>query len=78
MPKLKASEQLNWPEMYVYNTQLYVDLIAYVTEFLGECEHAGVQATMRELSSDTVDDMKKWREKRKQLLLEDFATYITN
>ena len=81
MKKLRASEQVDPSKMYVYTNSIYEDLLLTVLEYLGECEHhaAGSRlATMRELSSDTVEDMKLWREKRKELILKDFVDYITS
>ena len=73
---LKVDEQTHWPPMYVYQKQVYQDLIEVVLEYLGECEHLGDVAMMKELSRDTVDDVEAWREKRKELLLRDFVAYI--
>ena len=77
MRKRHAKTQKDWTTMYVYNASLYEDLISKVTEFLGEAEHMGMHASMRELSSDTVHDMKAWCEKRKELLLNDFLAYYS-
>ena len=77
MPKLRAEDKQDWPSMYVYNASLYEDLISYVTEFLGESEHMGATAQMKELSNDTVEDVQAWCKRRKELLLEDFITYYT-
>ena len=75
MSKLKAYEQTDYCQMYVYSSQMYGDLISYVIEYLGEAEHNGMTAEMRELSKDTVEDVKQWCERRKELLLEDFLLY---
>lgn len=64
-----------WPNMYVYQTSVLEDLLSYVTEFLGECEHMSEVANCKEISTDTVTDMEAFREKRKELLLKDFFTY---
>lgn len=77
MPKLRAEDQQNWSSMYVYNSDLYEDLISKVTEFLGEAEHMGITASMKELSSDTVEDVQAWCEKRKEILFADFLSYYT-
>lgn len=73
--KMKAEDQTDYLEMYVYNSQLWEDLFEMVAEYLGESEHAGEEVSMVELSSDTVEDMTAWTEKRKALLRADFLTY---
>lgn len=73
---LKAAEQTEWPAMYVYHSGPYGDLVDILFEFLGECEHAGFAPSCKEISTDTVDDMKAWEKKRKELLVADFAEYL--
>lgn len=77
MKKLKASEQTDYAKMYVYSNQFFEDLVSMVAEYCLEAEHDGIRASMHELSSDTVDDMKEWCKKRKDLLFQDFFLYFT-
>lgn len=74
---LKVGVQQNWTKMYVYQTNVWSDLCEMMIAYLGECEHASEIAECPEISSDTVDDVKAWKEKRKVLLLTDFAEYLT-
>lgn len=74
---LKASEQEEWPKMYVYQTAVHLDLLDMMLAYLEECEHQGEIANCKEISLATVDDMKAWKKRRKALLLADFAEYIT-
>ncbi len=74
---LKADEQQNWPEMYVYQMDTYLDLLDMMLEYLGECEHAGEIAECKEISLDTVDNIGTWKKRRKALLIMDFAEYLT-
>ena len=76
--KKVSSEQTNYADMYVYEANVVADLLELVTEYVGEAEHGGGVANCGEVSSDTVDDITAWTEKRKQLLVEDFLLYWSN
>ena len=73
---LKAEDQTEWPEMYTYQNDLYLDLYAVLAEFLGECEHAGHNASCPEMSSAVIEDVEAWKKRRKELLVADFAEYL--
>ena len=63
--------------MYVYNSNMWKDLFDVVQEYMGESEHMGMRAEFPGcLDSDNVDDLNKWTEKRRLLLLRDFSLYM--
>lgn len=66
----------SWPDMYVYESHVFRDLLEAVEEYVGECEHDGSVANCHEISTATVTDMEAFCEKRKALLLKDFVDYI--
>ncbi len=73
---MKKVKDLKGPfEGYCYLNSIYKDLMELITEYMGEAEHNGMKPGCREISSDTVDDVKEWCEKRKQLLIKDFLSY---
>ncbi len=72
---LNAADQTDWAKMYVYLGDAYTDLYSAVNEYLLECEHTEFTRA-KEISSDTVDNVEAWRERRKELLLSDFAEYL--
>jgi len=78
MEKKKAKDQKNWSDMYVYEADVVADLMEMVSEFVGECEHSGAIANCGEISSDTIDNMPEWHERRKKLLWHDFIQYYLN
>lgn len=65
----------NWHRGYVYQADVYQDLMDMVIEFLGECEHHGKVASCDEVSADTIEDLDTWVKKRKELLIRDFYVY---
>ena len=74
---LETEKQTHWSEMYVYASSIVADLQSATTDFLAEYEHANeLVALCTEVSSDTVDDVEAWKEKRKTLLLVDLTEYL--
>ena len=63
---LKADDQTEWIKMYAYQSGPFIDLFDMMAEFLKECEHANFIAACEEISSDTVEDVKAWKKKRKE------------
>lgn len=74
---LKAKEQTEWTGMYVYHNGPYIDLYDVLAEFLSECEHAGHVPSCPEMSSAVIEDVEAWKKKRKELLVADFAEYLS-
>ncbi len=74
---LKTADQIKWSEMYMYHSNIVTELHNAVTSFLAEYEHTDELAALcTEVSSNTVDDVEAWKEKRKVLLLVDFTEYL--
>ena len=71
-----AADQTDWATMYVYLGGAYKDLFDIMNEYLTEAEHADFNPPS-EVSTDTVNDLEEWRERRRELLLKDFAIYLT-
>lgn len=81
MQKKNIADMKTWPQGYVYAADAWKDLMTFVTdmvtEFFGENEHAGVDfATCGEISSDAIEDINAWCNKRKELLIKDFKLYF--
>ena len=73
--KLKAEEQTSYWSMYVYTSDVWRDLLEMVSEFMGENEDQGNEASCGETSPDTIEDISDWETKRKELLRRDFREY---
>ena len=77
--KLKTRRQNDYAKMYVYNANIWNDLLDAVHEYMGESEHNGMKACFPGcLDSDSVDNLENWSKRRKWLLLRDFIEYFQN
>ena len=74
---MKAKNMESWFDMYVYQADVMKDLFDALYEYIIESEHCGMVANAKEISVDTVDDIKSWVETRKEKLLKDFCLYYT-
>ena len=75
----KKAEELEVQDVgagYVYWSEMYEDLLEMVTEYLGETEHQGISPSAGEVSSDAVEDVEEFEDRRKEILRNDFVEYL--